>query len=472
MSNTSLLNLPYLAAGQAQKHVTLNEGLRMLDALVQLAVKSRIQTTPPATPSEGDRYILPGSPAGSWASHGGSVAAYQDGGWNYFLPRTGWLAWVGDEAAMFVFDGAGWVRAGGDPQSVEQLGIHATADTTNRLALASAASLFNHDGAGHQLKINKAATAQTASLLFQTGFSGRAEMGIAGSDNFVVKTSGDGSNWATAIEIDPAGQCWIGPHLINTWRTSGGPTLEAALGIPGDRVAYFDFHASDSQPDYSSRFIRTAGANGDFEVQNVGSGYVRMRAEGGSVRFNTGNIDRVAVDGSGHFVPVADNTYQLGAAGARFSAVWAANGLIQTSDARDKDIDAPMGGTVAVAMIEAVEPVLYRWKDGGRTVEVASEKQETFNPDNPRSKTRRMVETRSRTRKGVRLHAGFRAQDLRAALDRTGLDFAVWGLEDANDPQSRQWLRPDQLIPVLWAALRETRSELRRLAQDQKREKA
>lgn len=39
MSDTSSnLAPPYLAAGQAQKHVTVNESLLRLDALVQLAV--------------------------------------------------------------------------------------------------------------------------------------------------------------------------------------------------------------------------------------------------------------------------------------------------------------------------------------------------------------------------------------------------------------------------------------------------
>lgn len=61
---------------------------------------------------------------------------------------------------------------------------------------------------------------------------------------------------------------------------------------------------------------------------------------------------------------------------------------------------------------------------------------------------------------GRRLHAGFLAQEVKAAMDAAGADFGVWGLDDPADPDSRQWLRPDQLIPVLWAALRETRAEV------------
>lgn len=47
MSQSPNLALPYLAAGQAQKHVTVNEALRLLDALVQAAVESAALSAPP-----------------------------------------------------------------------------------------------------------------------------------------------------------------------------------------------------------------------------------------------------------------------------------------------------------------------------------------------------------------------------------------------------------------------------------------
>ena len=67
------------------------------------------------------------------------------------------------------------------------VGVNAIADVTNKLSVSSAASLFNHDGAGHQVKINKASAEQTGTVLFQTGYSGRAEFGLAGDDDFQVK---------------------------------------------------------------------------------------------------------------------------------------------------------------------------------------------------------------------------------------------------------------------------------------------
>ena len=90
-----------------------------------------------------------------------------------------------------------------DPvQNLSRLGINTTADTTNRLAISSPATLFTNEGAGHQVKVNKAGVGDTASFLFQTNWSGRAEMGLAGDDDFHFKVSPDGSAWSEALLID------------------------------------------------------------------------------------------------------------------------------------------------------------------------------------------------------------------------------------------------------------------------------
>ncbi|MEQ1614009.1 MAG: DUF2793 domain-containing protein, partial [Hyphomicrobiaceae bacterium] len=88
------LNLPYILAAQAQKHVTHNEAVRALDAIVQLSVLDRDLTAPPATPADGDRYIVAATPTGSWSGQAGNIAAFQDGAWAYYAPRKGWLAWI------------------------------------------------------------------------------------------------------------------------------------------------------------------------------------------------------------------------------------------------------------------------------------------------------------------------------------------------------------------------------------------
>ncbi len=209
MADTPNLGLPYIMAAQAQKHVTHNEAIRALDALVHLAVIDRDRTTPPASPGEGDRHIVGAGGTGAWSGHDLEVAAFQDGGWAYFAPRTGWRAWIIEENALRTWNGDAWVvtgggNGGGDGGDAifDSVGINATADETNRLAVSSPASLFNHAGAGHQLKINKFDDADTASFLFQTDYDGRAEIGTTGDDDFHFKVSPDGSAWHEAILID------------------------------------------------------------------------------------------------------------------------------------------------------------------------------------------------------------------------------------------------------------------------------
>lgn len=203
MSDTTPnLAIPYIMAAQAQKHVTHNEAVRALDALVQMAVLDRDLAAPPTSPVHGERYIVAASPSGAWTGQASKVAAWQDGAWAFYAPRDGWLAWVADENALLVFDGAAWIAAAvASVNPVAAVGINATADTTNRLVVSAPATLFNHAGAGHQQKINKAAAAQTGSILFQTAFSGRAEIGLTGDDDLHVKVSADGSTWREGLIV-------------------------------------------------------------------------------------------------------------------------------------------------------------------------------------------------------------------------------------------------------------------------------
>lgn len=110
MSNTSNLVLPYLAAGQAQKHVTLNESLRRLDAIVQLSVVSATTTTQPGAPTDGAVYIVPAGKSGAdWNAYAnGSLGYYRDGAWEQISPREGWLAYVKDAGLLLHYTGAAW----------------------------------------------------------------------------------------------------------------------------------------------------------------------------------------------------------------------------------------------------------------------------------------------------------------------------------------------------------------------------
>jgi hypothetical protein len=60
----------------------------------------------------------------------------------------------------------------------------------------------NHEGAGHQLKLDKATATDTASLLFQRGYSGRAAIGTADDDYQCITVFADGTIWHEALTVN------------------------------------------------------------------------------------------------------------------------------------------------------------------------------------------------------------------------------------------------------------------------------
>lgn len=237
---TPNLRLPYIQSAQAQKHVTHNEAIRALDALVQISVASRTLATPPATPVEGARFIVPAGATGAWTGFAPHIAAHQDGAWVKYAAREGWLVWVEDEDRLYAFDGTAWAAAGGQSVNPAPLvGVNTTADTTNRLAVAAPATLFTHAGNDHRHKINKATAADTASLLYQTGFSGRAEVGLTGDDNLHLKVSPDGTTWKEALVVDRSTGAVslpftsLGGTLVNPWQGRRWTALGTSITIGG-----------------------------------------------------------------------------------------------------------------------------------------------------------------------------------------------------------------------------------------------
>lgn len=179
MPDTSArLGLPYLAPAQAQKHVTVNEGLTRLDALAQLALASLEATDPPASPANGETHALGAGATGAWAGQDGKLAYWDGTAWLFVGPRAG-MAATDPSGRIRVYDGALWRRAS-DTETLDGVGIGTSSDPINRLSVVSAASLFSHEGAGHQMKLNKAGAADTASLLYQTDWSGRDGAGGRG----------------------------------------------------------------------------------------------------------------------------------------------------------------------------------------------------------------------------------------------------------------------------------------------------
>jgi len=206
MTDTLHLGLPFIEGSQAQKHVTHNEALRALDVLVMPAARDRDHATPPASPAEGDRYIVKAPGADAFAGKDNQIAVYDGGAWAFYAPRAGWTCYVEDEAALVTFDGTAWqIATGAVLQNLERLGLGTSADAVNPFAAKLNKALWTAKYAGEggdgalRYTLNKEAPGKVLSLLMQSDWSGRAEIGLVGSDDLSVKVSADGAGWKEAL---------------------------------------------------------------------------------------------------------------------------------------------------------------------------------------------------------------------------------------------------------------------------------
>lgn len=269
------LGLPYLAAGQMQKHVTLNEALGRLDALVQLAVVSRNRQDQPVMRDDGALYILPEGATGDvWAlATAGDLVRAEAGGWMVLPVPEGALAIVLDETGVLVRVGGGWVPLGarlGEVQALERLGLNATADAGNPFVARVNKGLWTalETGAGGdgdlRLTLNKEGPTDVLSLLFQSGWGGRAELGLIGDDDLRLKVSADGGSWVEALAVDAA---------------SGRVTFPRGAGRV--EVSVFAAPGAYSVPDWARTVRAIAVAGG-------GGGGAGASGPGGTLRFGGG----------------------------------------------------------------------------------------------------------------------------------------------------------------------------------------
>lgn len=208
---SSSLSLPFIQPSQAQKHVTHNEALRVLDALTQLAVTSDEINTPPSNPSEGARYIVGTGGSGAWSGRDGEIALFETGSWRFFVPRAGWRAFVINRETLIAYDGAEWIDLDSDElQEIVQFGLGMTAQSGTPFSAKLNASLwtalYEADGGTGDLisTINKENLTDDAGIVFQTDFGTRAILGLFGNDNLKLAVSPDNSTFFDGLNVDNA----------------------------------------------------------------------------------------------------------------------------------------------------------------------------------------------------------------------------------------------------------------------------
>ncbi len=267
------LDLPYILSGQAQKHVTHNEAISLIDCLVQMTVKSADTATQPEHVSEGDMYILPDQMTGSKWEHmsPASLAVYTGGAWKEIIPKIGWICAVVDTSSLLMFSSEGWQSvehnsAGLGSAAYKDIGI--SGDTIPKLDMPAAWSA-DHSFEGYR------------NVSFLTGnskgiVSGRYNIDSTASDHFTLSCNYDlGQN--TSV------------HSL-----LGSAMLEVCA---------------------------TNGADGFIGFWAGGPASTPQR--------------RVAVNSQALF-PVSDGQYNLGQPAYRYQDIYSVNGVSMTSDAREK----------------------------------------------------------------------------------------------------------------------------------------
>nr|WP_237212578.1 DUF2793 domain-containing protein [Ruegeria lacuscaerulensis] len=257
------MSLPFLQPSQAQKHVTHNEALRQLDMIVQLSVASTNAINPPAVPNQGEIHALGAFPTGDWTGQTGMLAAWLDNAWHFIAPGTGWRAWDESAGQLKIWDGGTWIDPPVATQNLDGVGVATGYDSTNRLSVRSPATLLSHDGNGHQLKINKASAGDTASLLFQSNWTGHAELGLSGNTGLSIKVSLDGGTWTEALSFDPASGTASGAAVqASADDTTAGRLMRADYGYgPGNLLGTV---AENAGTPTGAVIERGTTANGDY----------------------------------------------------------------------------------------------------------------------------------------------------------------------------------------------------------------
>ena len=112
---TPRLSLPYLQVNQAEKEVTHNESLSILDVMVNATFIDQL-VAPPGAFSEGDTFLVKATATGPWAGKENYIAKYQDAAWLFFAPFNGMLIMNTTSGALWKYLDSAWsiFTAGGN----------------------------------------------------------------------------------------------------------------------------------------------------------------------------------------------------------------------------------------------------------------------------------------------------------------------------------------------------------------------
>lgn len=152
MSLSSGPNLGLLVNGALgdQHYSELMRFLRGVDLLVQPSVLSATLATPPATPADGDAYIVAASPTGAWTGYTNAIARWSAvlGAWEFLAPKNGWTVFNRADNYSYRYANNSWAAPNSTPFCFRNRVINGNFQVNQRgyvSGTALAAGIYAHD---------------------------------------------------------------------------------------------------------------------------------------------------------------------------------------------------------------------------------------------------------------------------------------------------------------------------------------
>jgi hypothetical protein len=335
-------------------------------------------------------------------------------------------------------------------------GFNSGGTATFSVSASTGAAVFSGDVTGATITGGTLNIAGNA-IINSSGFLTATGATITGT---ITATSGSftGSIIATSGYIGSATNGWY-------FRSSG------TLANENNTTILYPSGATNFYALISDRAIAPSGLQSSGDIFTTGNFVISSNGTNSNRNFfsyyNTISLQSITggygIDSD--WAPNSDNTYNLGqatsagyGANRRWQRVYANNTTISTSDVSLKtDVtDSPLG----LAFVESLRPVSYRWIVGKQEVAKDDEGQSIIIGETAEGKPIfQMVQV-----PGVRLHYGFIAQEVKQAVDASGVeDFAGWVLDDVNEPNSTQSLSYEQFIAPMAKAIQELSARVQQL---------
>lgn len=106
---TPRLDLPLLAAAQAQKEAFVNEALARIDVLLHPVVKGST-TAPPSNPQAGECWVVAATASDAWSEREEMLACWDGEQWTFCQPLAGMHVYNADSGERWVYRDE-WIRA-------------------------------------------------------------------------------------------------------------------------------------------------------------------------------------------------------------------------------------------------------------------------------------------------------------------------------------------------------------------------